>query len=133
MVTIEVPRIITLDGLGDPCEHIVTVFHFLLTHLLSREQALLHAEYKRPDPITTWYLRPRTKDREGEDEALAILPSAILQSCAARLALALNLSHIEGGYGRLELVQEDRRQDCTVYLSNCRNSGCWIRVYGRTI
>ena len=48
MTTIEIPKVEPLDGVGDPCEHILTVFHFLLTSLLSREQALLQAEYRRP-------------------------------------------------------------------------------------
>lgn len=131
MTTIEIPKVESLDGLGDPCEHILTVFHFLLTSLLSREQALLHAEYRRPDAETVWYLRSRTKDEEGKDEIIAVLPSAILQSCAARLAITLNLSHKEGGSGQLAMVQTGRRHDCRVYLSNCRDSGYWIRVYGR--
>ena len=133
MATIEVPRVETLDGVGDPCEQILTVFHFLLTSLLSREQALLHAEYRRPAADTTWYLRPRTKDAEGDDETLAVLPSAFLQLCAARLALAMDLSHIEGGHGRVQMTQDGRRHDCSVYLSNCRDSGCWIRVYGQAV
>src|ERR1043166_2241023 len=133
MATIEIPKVDSLDGAGDPCEHIVTVFHFLLTSLLSREQALLHAEYRRPAIEAALYLRPRTKDHEGDDETVAVLPSAILQSCAARLTLALDLSHIEGGHARVEMVQEGRRHDCSVYLSNCRDSGCWIRIYGRLV
>src|SRR3954451_14032906 len=104
MTTIEIPKIESLEGVGDPCEHILTVFHFLLTSLLSREQALLHAEYRRPAADSTWYLRPRTKDSEGDDETLAVLPAALLQSCAARFAFTLDLSHKEGGYGRLQMT-----------------------------
>jgi hypothetical protein len=133
MVTIEIPKVETLNGVGDPCEHILTVVHFLLTSLLSREQALLHAEYRRPAADTTWYLRPRTGETEGDDEMMAVLPSAILQSCAARLALLLELSHTEGGYGRVEMVQEERRHDCRVFVSNCSEAGRWIRVYCRAI
>ena len=133
MTTIEVPKIETLEGVGDPCEHIITVLHFLLTSLLSREQVLLHAEYQRPAANTTWYLRPRTTDSEREDEPLVVLPSGILQSCAARLALALDVSHKEGGHGRVEMVQGGRRHDCRVFLSNCRESGYWIRVYGQVV
>lgn len=133
MTTIEIPKVETLEGIGDPCEHIITVFHFLLTSLLSRNQALLHAEYRRPEAKTTWYLRPRAPDLEGEDEPLVVLPSGILLSCAARLALVLDLSHKEGGRGRFELVQGKRRHDCHVFLSNCKESGHWIRVYGETV
>jgi hypothetical protein len=131
MATIEIPKVERLTG--DPCEQVLAVFHFLLTSLLSREQALLHAEYRRPAAETTWYLRTRTKDTEGDDEMVAVLPSALLQSCAARLALALDLSYKEGGHGRVEMVQDGRRHDCRVFLSNCRDSGYWIRVYGRAV
>ncbi len=133
MATIEIPKVETIEGVGDPCEHIVTVFHFLLTSLLRREQALLHAEYRRPAAEAIWYLRPRTKGSEGNDETIAVLPSALLQSCAARLALALDLGYKEGGHGRVEMVQDGRRHDCRVFLSNCRDSGYWIRVYGRAV
>ena len=131
MATIEISKVERLTG--DPCEQVLSVFHFLLTSLLSREQALLHAEYRSPAAETTWYLRTRTKDAEGDDETVAVLPSALLQSCAARLALALDLSYKDGGHGRVEMVQDGRRHDCRVFLSNCGDSGYWIRVYGRAV
>jgi hypothetical protein len=133
MTSIEIPKVESLEGMADPCENVQFVLHFLLTKLLGREQGLLHAEYRRPDPKSVWYLRTRGDEFEGEDETVAVLPSAILQSCAARLALTMDLSHKEGGYGRLEMRQEGRRYECRVYLSNCRESGCWIRVYGRVV
>jgi hypothetical protein len=133
MTTIEIPNVESLASVGDPLENVATVFHFLLTTLLGREQALLHAEYRRPAADTAWYLRPRTREHEGDDETIAVLPSAILQSCAARLAIALEISHIEGGHGHVVLTQEGRQHDCRVFLSNCRESGCWIRVYGRAV
>jgi hypothetical protein len=133
MTNIEIPRVESLEGIADPCENIPFVLHFLLTKLLGHEQGLLYAEYRRPDPESAWYLRTRSKDFEGEDEKVAVLSSAILQSCAARLALTLDLSHKEGGYGRLEMTQEGRRYECRIYLSNCRESGYWIRVYAKSI
>jgi len=133
MTAIEIPKVVSLNGVGDPLEHILTVFHFLLTSLLNREQALLHAEYLRPAADSTWYLRPRSSDGEGVDEPVATLPSAIVSSCAARLALAMEFHHTEGGAGRLMLTQGSRRHDCRVFLSNCRGSGFWIRVYGRVV
>jgi len=133
MTTIEIPKVESLATVGDPLEHILEVLHFLLSSLLSHDHALLHAEYRRPATHTVWYLRPRTHEQEGEEETLAVLPSAVLQSCAARLAVHMSVSHTEGGHGRLVLRQQGRRHECRVFLSNCRDSGVWIRVYGRAI
>ena|SRR5882724_6630607 len=131
MTTIKIPKVESLDNIGDPLEQVLTVFHFLLTALLQRDRALLHTEHRPPAGETVWYLRDRTGEREGEDEKLIVLPSAFVSSCAARLAVALGINHAEGGYGHCEMSQEGRRHDCRVFLSKCKDSGYWIRVYGR--
>ena len=131
MKTIEIPKVESLAAIGDPLEHIAETFHFLLTALVSREQALLHVEYRRPAADTVWYLRPRTDDGDGVDETVAVLPSAIVQSCAARLALAVDLDYKAGGQARAILMQAGRRHECRIFLSNCRESGYWIRVYAK--
>ncbi len=130
---IEVPKVEALAQAGEPLEHVLTVRHFLLTALLKHDDALLHAEHRRPAPDVTWYVRPRSDEHEGDDEAIAVLPSAILQSVAARLAVLLEIDYKEGGQGRAVLSQDGRRYDCRVFLSNCRASGYWVRVYARVM
>ena len=130
MTTIEIPAVESLDGVGDPCEHVLTVFHFLMTSLLKHERALLHAEWRRPQAETAWYLRRRASELEGDDEQLMVLPSAIVSSCVARLAVTLGINHAEGGFGDFEMRQGSRRHICRVFLSRFKDSGYWIRVYG---
>ena len=131
MTTLEIPKVESLAAIGDPLEHVADVLHFLLTALLRYDQALLHAEYRRPAANTIWYLRARTNDHEGDDATLAVLPSAIVPSCAARLALALDMDHKAGGHRRAVLSQEGRQHECRIFLSNCRESGYWIRLYAK--
>jgi hypothetical protein len=131
MTSMEVPKIKSLSAVGDPLANIPGVFSFLLTSLLSHEQALLHAEYNRPAPETSWHLRPRTKEQEGEDEVIATLPSSILQSCAARIAVHMGVLQTGSGHGRVLLSQEGRQHNCQVFVSNCGESGCWLRIYAK--
>ena len=131
--TIEFPLVKSLTEVGDPCENIVATLHFLLSALVSRSEALLHAEWLRPAEDVTWFVRSRNKVEEGPDERLAVLPAAVSHSCISRLALATNLSHIAGGHSRATLVQEGQRHACSIYLSNCKESGSWIRVYAKSV
>ena len=130
---IEVRRVESLAEVGEPLEQVATVLYFLLTSLLKQKEGLLHAEHRRPQSEVTWYVRPRADGNEGHDGPVAILPAAILQSCTARMAMALDLSHIEGGYRKAVFSLEGRRHECSVYVSNCRQSGCWMRIYARAI
>jgi hypothetical protein len=131
--SIEIPKVDSLAQIDAPLEQVPKVCHFLLTALLRCEDALLYTEYYRPEPDVTWYVRRRSEEREGDDEVVAVLPSAILQSFAARLAVLLKIHHTEGGYARAVLSQDGRRYDCRVFLSNCRASGYWLRVYARAM
>ena len=130
---IEIPLVKSLAEVGDPCENIVATLHFLLGALMSRGEALLHAEWLRPAEEVTWFLRSRDGGKEGADESLAVLPSAVSHSCISRLALITNLSYITGGRSQATLIQHGHRHACSIYLSNCKESGSWIRVYGSSV
>jgi len=132
MTPFEVPKVTSLSSVGEPLANIPGVLSFLLTSLMSRDQALLHAEYSKPAPQTSWYLRLRSRDCEGEDETIAVLPSSILQSCTARIAVHMGILQTGSGHGRIVLSQEGRHHDCQVFVSNnSRESGCWLRIYAK--
>jgi len=131
--TIEVPVVKSLGEVGDPCENIVGALHFLLSALIGRREALLHAEWLRPAEDVVWFLRSREDGSEGSDERIATFPSAVSHSCISRLALSMGMSHIIGGHGRAALVQDGQRHECSIYLSNCKESGSWIRVYAKCV
>lgn len=136
MTSMEIPKVESLADVGDPLENIVKVVHFLLSALLARGQALLHSEYRCPALETVWYLRclrPLSNESEGEDEILAVLPSAVLQSFIGRLSVMLGLHPTEGGEAKFTLSQSGRKHLCRVVVSNRGESGRRIRVYGKAV
>ena len=131
MAVIEVPKV---DGLAEGeglVSDIPSTLHYLLSRLLEQDEALLHAEYRRTEQEVTWFVRGRGDGREGEDEAVATLPAGIFSSLVSRVALSLDIDYTSGGHARGVLAQRGRRHECRVFLSRCRESGYWIRVYAR--
>jgi hypothetical protein len=102
---------------------------FLLTRLLSHDQALLHAEYRRTESEVTWYVRARLKAGEGEDEAVATLAAGTFSSILARLAVTFGIDYTTSGCATGTMLLEGRRFDCRIFLSKCKASGYWIRIY----
>jgi len=131
----KVNDIATVNDLpADLLSQIYVTLSFLLTRLLSHEEGLLHADYRRgSDQNVTWYVRPRTGGNEQDDVPVAVLPAGAFSSLVARIALAAQIDHQRGGAAPLTLCQNGRRFDCRVFLSKCRESGYWIRLYARAI
>ncbi len=125
----EVPKIEKLPG--NPLEEIPTACHFILNHVFAHEQSLLQAEHRLPENEVVFHLRPRTDLEDGLDARVVAVPAQVLHSLAARLALTMEIDHSEGGHGRLVITREGNRRKCRIFLSNCRATGCWIRIYAR--
>ncbi len=132
MNVIDIPTVNALPE--DPLGKIPTSLSFLLTRLLASEEGLLHADYRHGvDQNVTWYVRHRTGGTDQDDVPVAVLPAGIFSSLIARIALAAEIDHQRGGAGPLALSQNGRRFDCRVFLSKCRESGYWIRLYARAV
>jgi hypothetical protein len=130
MSTIDIP---TVHDLPNPLSPL-RVLPFLLTRVLEHEEALLHAEYRRGlDQNVTWYVRQRTDGKDHIDVPVAVLPAGIFSSLVTRIALSAEIDHQRGGAAPLTLSQNGRRFDCRVFLSKCRESGYWIRLYARAV
>ncbi len=132
MNVVDVP---TVNGLpGDLLGDIPKSLAFLLTCLLTTEEGLLHAECRHGcDQDVTWYLRPRTDGNDHDDVPVAALPPGVFSSLVARIALTAGIDHQKGGTAPLALSQNGRHFDCRVFLSKCRESGYWIRLYARAV
>jgi hypothetical protein len=133
MTTVEIAAVDALPPLEESLGAIPTVLAFLLTRLLREPEALLHAERRRSEAEVAWYLRPRDNEGEGEDVRVASLPAGMFSSLVSRVALMADVDYARGGAGDLELTQGSRKHVCRVFLSRCRASGTWIRVYGRVV
>jgi hypothetical protein len=104
---------------------------FLLTRLLTNDEGLLHAERRELNRDVTWYVRHRIDGKDQDDVPVAVLPAGIFSSLVARIALAAEIDHQRGGAAPLTLSHNGRQFDCRVFLSKCRESGYWIRLYAR--
>ena len=132
MNVIDIPTVNDLPG--DLLSNIPVSLSFLLTRLLSSEEGLLHADYRHgSDQNVTWYVRQRDDGKDQHDVPVAVLPAGIFGSLVARIALAAQIDHQRSGAAPLVLSQNLRRFDCRVFLSKCRESGYWIRLYARVI
>ena len=133
MKALEIPKTETLatgDGL---LSNIPAVLAFLLTRLLQHEEALLHAEWRGAESEVSWYVRPRGTSGEADDVAVAALPAGIFSSLVSRVALSFDIDYTHGGSGRGILTQGASRHDCRIFLSRCRQTGYWIRIYAVAI
>jgi hypothetical protein len=132
MVEVEIPRYDELPAEG-VLANIPAVMGYCVTQLLTREQALLHAESLRPEEEVTCYVRPRRDKTDGEDEAVVTVPRAVFISIVARMALMFEIDFVDGGRGDGVVLFEERRFACRVFLSRCKESGYWIRFYATVI
>jgi hypothetical protein len=132
MDLVDISRLDELPGdlLGD----IPASLCFLLSRLLAMEEGLLHADYRHgSEQDVTWYVRRRGDGKEHDDVPVAVLPAGIFSSLVARIALEAGIDHQRGGAGALALSQEGRQFDCRVFLSKCRETGYWVRLYARGV
>jgi hypothetical protein len=123
-----------VDALPDPDDglFIAKSLGFLITRLLDAGHALLHAEYRRGGQgEVAWYVRRRNDDAEGEDVLVATLPAGIFSSMVARLAVTFGIDHTSAGAAHGAMTLEGRRYACDLFLSKCRTTGYWVRVYAR--
>jgi hypothetical protein len=132
VVEIEIPRFDRLPEEGVLAD-IPAVMGYWVTRLLTREQALLHAESLRPEEDVTLYVRPRREKTEGKHEAVVTVPRAVFISIVARLALMFEIDYVDGGRGDGVVLFEGRRFLCRVFLSRCKQSGYWIRFYANVV
>jgi hypothetical protein len=132
MTVIDIP--IVNDLPADLLGNIRASLAFLLTRLLTGEEGLLHADYRHgSDQNVTWYVRQRNDGKDQDDVSVAVLPAGIFSSLVARIALEAQIDHQRSGAAPLTLSQNGRRFDCRVFLSKCRESGYWIRLYARAV
>jgi len=132
MNVIDIPTVNALPA--DLLGNIPASLAFLLARLLAHEEGLLHADYRHgADQNVTWYVRQRTGGKDQDDVPVAVLPAGIFGSLVARIALAARIDHQRSGAAPLTPAQNGRRFDCQVFLSKCRESGYWIRLYARAV
>lgn len=122
---IEVPEVIEVSGTEFD---VVAYAHFLLTHLLRQNTALLHGQFQNGTGI--WLLRQRPKGTEGPDVEIARLDSVgVFRVVLARFGYYYMGVQLYGGFARRVLTHRGRQYACSIYMSNDNWTGYWIRIY----
>jgi hypothetical protein len=126
---IEVPEVTELSGAEFD---VVAYAHFLLTHLLRHDTALLHGQFQ--DGTGIWLLRQRTNGKDGSDVAIARLGSkGDFRMVLARFGFFYMSVQLYGGFAHRVLIHRGCQHVCNIYMSNDNWTGYWIRVYARAL
>ena len=108
------------SGDGNP----VAAADYLMTKLLCRQPAMLHAEFRVGDG--RWFVR----DSTGGDICIAESKSVgEFRTVLARFGHHFMGSQLYGGHTRRTVSQNRRNFQCEIFMSNQGRTGYWIRVY----
>ncbi len=134
METLDVPEVLQLPELSANEESPIAFADMVLTSLLGYRNALLYADFTPAESSVGWYIKPSDKTVVTRDVEVGISPSlGSFRSVLARFAHHYMGCSPYNGYALRFLQQHGRVCRCDVYLSNCSQSGFWIRVYGTQV
>jgi hypothetical protein len=131
MNIIDVPEVEPYDEINPPEYNTIDFADRLLTCLIKRESALIHAEYRSDDSPVTWFICPRFDVSGESDEPIAVnISRDEFRNTLARFGFHYMNVQLYGGFSRCLLRQNDKVCRCSIYMSNEGLSGFWIRIYG---
>lgn len=124
METLDIPELLEIP---DPTPYDLNpaaVADFLMTALLRRSPAMLHAEFKGGDG--RWFVR----DAERRDTCVTELKTVgEFRAVLARFGFHYMGVQLYGGHTRRNVTQNGRTYTCEIFMSNQGQTGFWIRVY----
>jgi|ERR1043166_5154059 hypothetical protein len=128
MDTLEIPELLEIPDPAPYDENPVATADFLMTALLRKQPAILHAEFRGGDG--SWFLR----DAEQRDERITQSKTVgEFRAVLARFGHHYMSDQLYGGHARKTVAQGGRRFACEIFMSNQGWTGYWIRVYARPI
>ena len=134
METLDVPEVRQLPELSANEESPVAFAAMVLTSLLGYHNALLYAEFIPEESSVGWYIKSHDTAVVTRDVEVGISPTlGSFRSVLAQFAHHYMRCSPYNGYALRFLQQHSRIKRCDIYLSNCSQSGFWIRVYGTQV
>lgn len=121
---LDIPELLEIPDPA-PCEeNPVAVADFLLTALLRRLPAILHAEFEGGSG--RWFVR----DMERRDTCVAESKTVgEFRAVLARFGFHYMGVQLYGCHTRRSVTQNGRTYACEIFMSNQGWTGFWIRVY----
>jgi len=128
MDTLDIPELLEISDPAPYDEIPVAVADFLMTALLRRLPAMLHAEFRCGD--SRWFVR----DPERHDTCVAQSKTVgEFRAVLARFGYHYMGVQLYGGHTRRSVTQNGQTYACEIFMSNQGRTGFWIRVYAHAI
>jgi hypothetical protein len=126
--TLEIPELIEIPDPAPCDENPVATADFLITALIRKHSAMLHAEFHRGDGH--WFLR----DAQGHDDLIARSKTiGEFRAVLVRFGHHHMNGQLYGGHARRTVAQHGRKFACEIFMSNQGWTGYWIRLYAMAI
>ena len=128
MDALDIPE---LPEIPDPApydENPVATADFLMTALLRKQPALLHAEFTEGN--VRWLIRDSTQREECVAESKS---RGEFRSVLARFGNHYMNVQLYSGHIQRAVSQNGKKFACEIFMSNQGRTGFWIRVYAHAI
>ena len=128
MDILDIPELLEIPDPAPYDENSVATADFLMTALLRKQPAMLHAEFLDDDG--RWFVRDSARREECVAESKTV---GEFRSVLARIGYHYMNVQLYGGHIRRAVTQNGKKFNCEIFMSNQGLTGYWIRVYAQAI
>ncbi|SRR5258708_16725385 len=128
MDTLDITELLEIPDPAPYDENPVATADLLMTALLRKQPALLHAEFRGGDG--RWFIRDPAQGEECVAESKTV---GEFRAVLARFGHHYMGGQLYGGHNRLSVRQQGRKFACEIFMSNQSGTGYWIRVYAHAL
>jgi len=128
MDPLEIPELLEIPDPAPYDENPVATADFLMTALLRKQPAMLHAEFRSGDG--RWFVRDAAQHEECIAESKSV---GEFRAVLARFGSHYMAVQLYGGHTRRAVTQQGRKFACEIFMSNQGWTGYWIRVYAHAV
>jgi len=121
MDTLDIPELLEIPDPHPYDENPVATADFLMTALLRKQPALLHAEFQGGDG--RWFIRDPAQREACVAESKTV---GEFRAVLGRFGNHMG-GQLYGGYHRLSVTHQGRKFACEIFMSNQGRTGYWIR------
>jgi hypothetical protein len=126
MDILDIPELLEIPNPID--ENAVATADFLMTALLRKQPALLHAEFRAGNG--RWFVRDSTQREECIAESKSV---GQFRAVLARFGFHYMGIQLYGGHAQRTVSQGGQTFTCDIFMSNQGNTGYWIRISARAV
>jgi hypothetical protein len=124
MDTLDIPELLEIPDPAPYDENPVATADFLMTALLRKQPAMLHAEFQDGDG--SWFIRDSARREECVAKSRHV---GEFRAVLARFGYHYMDVQLYRGHASRFVTQRGQRFVCEIFMSNQGSTGFWIRVH----